>query len=89
MNSLIQTIELLEPGHFGKRYESLQRLSTKVSELGFFPLSISGKDLNCYWIRIQAAEQGKTLSITWELYDDLVYNTSLLESLKKTAKYHV
>jgi hypothetical protein len=86
--NLISLIEQFDPGHFHGRYESLQRLSTKMSELGFFPLTISGKDIECYWVRIQSVEEGKHHSVTYELYDDILEEkTGLLESLKKVAKY--
>jgi len=59
----------------------------KMSELGFFPLTISGKDIECYWVRIQSVEEGKHHSVTYELYDDILEEkTGLLESLKRVAK---
>jgi hypothetical protein len=86
--NLISVIEQFDPGHFSRRLDSLQRLSDKVVELGFFPLPISGKDLECYWIRIQSIEEGKYRTITYETYDEILSTrTGILESLKKVARY--
>jgi hypothetical protein len=85
--NLISVIEQFDPGHFSRRLDSLQQLSTKVSELGFFPLPISGKDLECFWIRVEAIEEGKYSCISYEMYEDMLGVPSFFERLKKVAKY--
>ena len=83
--NLIQMIEVFEPNHFRKREESLERLRIKAKELGFFPLPLKWKDIECYWISLEPNEEhnGKTVHFQYDYIDD----PYILEVFKKVAKY--
>ena len=87
MNSLIGLIEKHDPGHFGRRESSLDRLSKCVRDLGFFPLQITRREIECYWIRVEGKEEGKEVPITWEDYEDAIRNEKTMEILKGFCRY--
>jgi len=83
--NLIQTIEELDPGHFGRREVILEDLRKKVKGLGFFPLPLTQNDIECFWIRLEANEMHKGMKISFqEEYTDDEY---VLNLLKDVAKY--
>jgi hypothetical protein len=86
MSSLIATIEQFDPGHFDRRYEYLLKLSKKVKEMGFFPLQITQKDIECYQVRVEAKD-GKALALYVEMVDDMKAFPDLLKALKEVARY--
>jgi hypothetical protein len=85
--SLLYTFEQIDPGHFAKRHKTLQSVSNELKELGFFPLQISEKDIECYWVRLETIYKNKHINVTVETFDDISAFPELLESLKKVAKY--
>jgi hypothetical protein len=83
--NLIHTIEQFDPGHFGRREEILEDLREKAKALGFFPLSLSWNDVECFWIRLEPNEthKGKKISFQKEYIDD----EFVLKLLKDVARY--
>ena len=67
------------------RRESLERLRSNLTELGFEPLPLSINDLECYWVRVVGADK-PYVSISWELYEDALSIEDLMSSLKKVCK---
>lgn len=86
MNTLIETIERVDPGHFDRRHNYLLKVSKAAEEMGFYPLEITQKDIQCYWIRIETVG-GKGFNLTVEMFDDIKFSPSLLNLLKEVAKY--
>ncbi len=83
--NLVQTIEYIDPGHFGRRGAFLENLRKKAKELGFFPLPLTQNDIDCFWIRLEANETHKGMKISFqEEYTDDEY---VLNLLKDVAKY--
>lgn len=82
MNSLIETIERFDPGHFDRRYDYLVKLSKEVKEMGFFPLQITQNDIECYWIRLESIN-GKRTIFAPEYLDDC----NVIEVIKKVARH--
>ena len=86
MSSLIATIERFDPGHFDRRYDYLVKLSKEVKEMGFFPLQITQKDIECYQVRVET-KCGKWYSLYVEMVDDMKAFPDLLKALKEVARY--
>jgi len=79
-------IERFDPGHFDRRHSYLLKISKSVEAMGFYPLEITQKDIECYWIRIETV-CGKGVNLTVEMFDDIKFSPSLLNLLKEVAKY--
>lgn len=86
MNTLIETIEQFDPGHFDRRHSYLSKVSKAVEAMGFYPLEITQKDIECYWIRIETV-CGKGFNLTVDMFEDIKFSPSLLNLLKEVAKY--
>jgi len=86
MNSLVETIEQFDPGHFTRRHDYLLRVSEQVRSMGFFPLQITQNDIECYWIRLQS-KSDKVLNLTVDMIDDMKAFSDLLQTLKEVARY--
>ena len=86
MNSLLETIEQFNPGHFARRYDYLLKFSEQVRSMGFFPLQITQNDIECYWIRLET-KSDKVLNLTVEMIDDMKAFPGLLHTLKEVARY--
>ena len=85
--NLIQTIEELDLGHFGRRELILEDLRKKVKGLGFFPLPLTQNDIECFWIRLEANEMHKSMKISFQKeYTDDEY---VLKLLKEVARYEI
>lgn len=85
--NLIQTIEKIDPGHFARREDILKDLQTKARELGFFPLTLSWDDIECFWITLEPndSHKGKKIRVT---RDDLEWD-AYAEALKEVARYEI
>lgn len=86
MNTLIETIEQFDSGHFDRRHSYLLKVSRAAEAMGFYPLEITQKDIQCYWIRIETVG-GKGFSLTVDMFEDIKFSPSLLNLLKEVAKY--
>lgn len=82
--NLIQTIEELDPGHFGRREVILENLRKKAKELGFFPLPLTQNDIECFWIRLEPNSSNKDLKIHFTK-DDF----SFIDIFKDVARYEI
>jgi len=87
--NLIDTLEMLDPGHFSRREVELESLRKNVRTLGFFPLPLSRNDIECLWVRLEAKDyySGSPIYLTEESYFDVVNNANFFEILKKMAKH--
>lgn len=85
MYDIITNIEEFDPGHFARREDILEDLREKARALGFFPLSLTWNDIECFWIRLEPNESntGKKISFQREFVDDEYY----LKILREVAKY--
>ena len=83
--SLISTIEQFDPGHFGRREETLERLRTRAKEMGFFPLPLSWNDIECFWISLEPNEQNKGKKIHFQ--SEYVDDPYILNVFKEVARY--
>ena len=86
MNNLVETIEQFDPGHFTRRYDYLLKVSEQVRSMGFFPLQITQRDIECYWVRVET-KTDKPLNFTVEMIDDINMFPDLLKALKEVARY--
>lgn len=83
--NLIRTIEEIDPGHFAQREDTLEWLRERVKDLGFFPLPLEWKDVECFWIRLEPneAHRGKKIHFQKEyLHDEYILNI-----FKEVARY--
>jgi hypothetical protein len=86
MNNLVETIEQFDPGHFTRRYDYLLKVSEQVRSMGFFPLQITQRDIECYWVRVET-KCGKWYSLYVEMVYDMKAFPDLLNALKEVARY--
>lgn len=86
MSSMIATIEQFDPGHFDRRYSYLLKLSEELKGMGFFPLQITQKDIECYQVRVET-KCNREYSLYVEMIDDMKMFPDLLKALKEVARY--
>lgn len=83
--NLVQTIEQLDPGHFGRIGAFLENLRKRAKELGFFPLPLTQNDIECFWIRLEANETHEGMKISFQ--EEYIDDEYVLKLLKDVAKY--
>jgi len=77
-------IQTFDEKHIRLREEILEDLRLKVSDLGFFPLSLSWNDIKCFWIRLEPNSSNQGLKIRFQRGDE-----DFLNIFKEVARYRV
>jgi hypothetical protein len=62
----MDTIQTFDENHIRCREEILEDLRLKMSDLGFFPLSLSWNDIKCFWIRLEPNSLNQGLKICFQ-----------------------
>lgn len=83
--NLIKTIEEIDPGHFARRSDILKDLRKKLHEMGFFPLPLSQKDIECFWVTLEPndSHKGRKIHVT----KDELYCDNFIDVVKEVARY--
>lgn len=63
---MISYIESLDPGHIARRRKALTALARAYREAGFFPETVTDKDVECFWIRLQPISGDKAITVGGE-----------------------